>query len=229
MTRPQSIAAFDLDGTLLAGQSQSILVSHLFKHRILPVRTALAVALWFIKYRMGLPVEHKRIRMRVLESLRGQAVESIENIIQNVFVESIRPRLRPAGIEEVSRLESCGVRTVIVSASVEPLVRRVAKAIGASGIVATEFEHSDNVLTGRIKGQIVEGHAKVQAVKHWADARFTDWVLVAAYGDHESDIPLLSAAVNAFVVCPDFRLRAEADSRGWKRLDWVNSCNDASL
>lgn len=217
---PQPIAAFDLDGTLLAGQSQALLVSHLFKNHVLPLGTALAVALWFFKYRIGWPVEHEKIRIRVLESLRGKTVESIEDLIEGVFETSIRPRLREEGIQELDRLERQGVRTILVSASVEPLVRRVAREIGASGTAATELERNGHVLTGRIQGQVIEGQEKVMAVRQWADARFGSWILTASYGDHYSDIPLLSAAMHAYAICPDPRLRSEAASRGWGVLDW---------
>ena len=44
--------------------------------------------------------------------------------------------------------------------------------------------------------------------------------LAYAYGDHHSDVDLLSRAKEAFAVCPGSTLRPIAKKRGWQILDW---------
>ena len=187
---------------------------------MLPASTLAAVAVWFAKYRFGMPVEHERIRLRVLQVLAKQSVESVDRILDEVHAERIAPRLRSAGLRALLALEDAGVRTVIVSAAPEPLVSRVAAAVGATGFVATRLERNAGCYTGRIDGPVIEGSHKMSALSDWAAHRYEDWTLKAAFGDHVSDAPLMHAAHEAYAVCPDRGLRALAESEGWNILDW---------
>jgi HAD superfamily hydrolase (TIGR01490 family) len=216
----QQIAAFDLDGTLVSGQTQAMLVHHLASRRMLSASTLTAVAVWFAKYRFGMPVEHKRIRLRVMRAFAGHSVESVDRIIDEVYAERVAPRLRLAGRRALRALEDAGVRTVIVSAAPEPLVSRVAVAIGATGFVATRLEKDLGYYTGRIEGPVIEGSHKMSALNDWAARRYQNWTLKAAFGDHASDAPIMHAAHEAYAVCPDRGLRALAETEGWNILDW---------
>ncbi len=210
----QQIAAFDLDGTLVSGQTQAMLVRHLASKGMLSASTLAALGIWFAKYRFGMPVEHEGIRLRVMQALAGHSVESFDRILDEVHAGRIAPRLRPAGRRALRALEDAGVRTVIVSAAPEPLVSRVVAAIGATGFVATRLEKDAGYYTGRIEGPVIEGDHKISALSDWADRRYGNWILKAAFGDNVSDAPLMHAAHEAYAVWPDRGLRALRRRKG---------------
>lgn len=214
------IAAIDVDGTLVEGQTQAVLVRHLLARRMLTLPVAVAVAVWFIRYRLGLPVEHTGIRRRVFGQLAGLSLEEVHILVDDVFADGISRRIRSSAVTEIERLLSDGVQVALVSASIEPLVNRIATAVGVSHVIATQLATADGRLTGTICGPVVEGAAKLDALTRWANERFETWELTDAYGDHLSDVPLLEAAQRAWAVCPDAGLYSEAQQRGWICLNW---------
>jgi HAD superfamily hydrolase (TIGR01490 family) len=223
----QPIAAFDVDGTVVSGQTQALLVRYLAQRRMLPFSTIVPVAAWFCGYRLGLPMPHTGIRRRVLRSLAGMSFREIDDLAQELFIAQIRSRVRRSAARRIDELNRAGVICILVSASAAPLVRRIASYVGVSHVIATELDTADGIMTGRISGPVVEGIQKVTALSGWADRSFTRWELVEAYGDHVSDAHLLSAARVGYAVNPSARFRRIAIANGWTCIDWTaEGCQD---
>lgn len=216
----RELAAFDVDGTLVGAQTQALLVRFLTRSGLLPMRTRAAVAAWFIGYKLGFPVRPGGVRRRVLRSLRGMSAADVDDLANTLHREYVEPLISEKGTSAVRAYEERGVQTVLVSASIEPIVARIAREVGASGWIATQLKMEDGVLAGDIDGTAVSGAEKVRALAEWATARHQSWRLVAAYGDHESDVPMLESAEAAYAVNPSARLRAIALRKSWECLDW---------
>jgi phosphoserine phosphatase len=84
------------------------------------------------------------------------------------------------------------------------------------------MEVVDDYYTGELQGLVPEGSQKLIQLKDWADGEFGEggWRLVAAFGDHHSDEPLLSAADKATAICPDRQLEKTAKQLDWEIRDW---------
>lgn len=216
----QPIAAFDMDGTVVAGQTQLIFVKHLYARGSLSPGAALAVLSWFIRWRLGLSPDPRGVRRRVLADLRGVEAASLEKELDMVFWRSIAPRIRPRARQTIRMLEAAGVRTVLVSAAAAPLVARVAAGVGASGAIGTEARQEGGRYTGDLAGPIIDGSEKTAGLARWADERYGRWTLRAAYGDSSGDEALLATALKAYVVRPDRAMRDLAARHGWEVLDW---------
>jgi HAD superfamily hydrolase (TIGR01490 family) len=214
------IAAIDVDGTLVDGQTQALLVRHLLARRMLTLPVALSVGIWFTRYRLGFSVDHVGIRRRVFAQLAGMSISDVAGLVDAVFTDAIRGRVRSLAVEEIKRLRAEGVEVVLVSASVEPLITRIARAVGVSHVIATRLVVARGRLTGELDGAVIEGNGKLDAFRNWANGQFGRWELTDAYGDHVSDVPLLEVAQRAWAVCPDAALKSEAQRRGWKCLNW---------
>jgi phosphoserine phosphatase len=84
------------------------------------------------------------------------------------------------------------------------------------------MEVKDGYYTGNVEGSPPEGEQKVVQLAAWADGQYgvNGWELVAAYGDHRSDEPLLRSALCAVAVNPDAGLERIAKREGWRVVDW---------
>ena len=72
------VAAFDLDGTILDGESPLKLTTSLLRHRELPIYKGLAMGIWGIRYRLRLPQVESTPRELLFSALTEPTVEEVE-------------------------------------------------------------------------------------------------------------------------------------------------------
>ena len=137
--------------------------------------------------------------------------------------EVLLPRYRAKAREEVARRRAEGCVTLLVSATFKAMADVAARTLGMDAAVATLMEKdAQGRYTGRVQGDVIAGPQKYAAASAWCDKNLGQgaWELAYAYGDHHSDVDLLSRAKEAFAVCPGSTLRPIAKKRGWQILDW---------
>jgi XTP/dITP diphosphohydrolase len=219
---PARVVAFDLDGTLLEGHSPVRMVRDLVARRIIPYATAAKVLWWGVRYRLRMPVEQEQVREYVFRSFSRFPAAAADDIMVAFYKDDLRRRLRPQALEAIRQHRAAGDVLVLVSASFTPLVREVARDVGADWFICTQMEVEDGHYTGNVEGLPPEGVQKPLQLAAWADGRFgkEGWVLAAAYGDHRSDEPLLALAKHPVAVNPDTGLERVARRNGWQIVDW---------
>ncbi len=91
-------------------------------------------------------------------------------------------------------------------------------------VLVTEIEDEDGILTGKVRGPILWGPGKAQAVREFAAARGLDLAESYAYGNGREDVPYLEEVGRPHPLNPDLGLTAEAQERDWPiaRLTRVN-------
>ena len=217
------IAAFDLDGTLLRGQSGTLIVNYLWRRRLIAFKTALACAWWGVRYKLHLPLRQNEVRERIYRDLDHLSAQQIHDVMKDFHDRVLVPRYRDAGLDELRRHEEAGEHVALVSATFNQIAQEAADYLGCDVALATIMErNAEGHFTGDVEGEVAEGPEKVERIKAWANEAFgTDgWSLTYAYGDHYSDLPLLESAVYSYAVNPGPTLRREAERRGWPILAW---------
>lgn len=217
------IAAFDLDGTLLRGQSGTLIVNYLWRRHLISLGTALACAWWGVRYKLHLPLRQNEVRERIYRALDHLSTRQIHDIMEDFHTRIMVPRYRPAGIAELRRYEEEGVHVALVSATFNQIAQAAMEYLGCDVALATVMERdAQGHFTGAVDGEVTEGPEKVVRIETWADDAFGvgGWSLGYAYGDHYSDVPLLSAAGHGYAVNPGPTLKREAERRGWPILEW---------
>lgn len=216
------VAAFDLDGTILDGESPLKLTMSLLRHRQLPLYKGIAMGLWGIRYRLRLPQVESTPRELLFSALTEPTVEEVDEEIMEIFERRIRRRIRPGAIREIERCRQDGMALILASASFKPITTTIVEELGFDAHVSTIMEEKDGHYTGKVLGVPVQGREKLRLLVQLCVDRFgpEGWVLERAYSDHYSDIPMLEAARQVTVVDPDAKLERVAKSRGWKIVDW---------
>lgn len=216
------VAAFDLDGTVIDGESPFILTRSLLKRRKLKLLTGLKMGVWGIKYRLRLPQRESTPRELLFSALTDKPVAEIDAEIMNVYNKKIAHRVRPGARRELERVRAEGLVPILASASFKPMTVAIVEELGFAGHVSTVMEERDGYYTANVVGVPVQGPEKLRRLRAYCDERYGEdgWVLERAYSDHYSDIPLLDAARTAIVTDPDAILKAYAGARGWEIVDW---------
>ncbi len=224
-TGKHAIAAFDFDGTSIQGNSPVLLVRHLWRDDLLRNRVVGKVGLWGLAYKLHLPQSEAWVRGQVFTAFEGLPQADVDEYLRLFYDEVIegQKRFRPRARAAMQELRQAGVEVVIVSATFGPIVRRAQQFEPIDVALCTEMAtDAHGNYTRRVAGECIEGDAKVRELSRWANEKYGEgnWELSCAFGDHHSDIPLLSAALEGFAVSGDSALSRAARSRGWHALDW---------
>lgn len=219
----EKLAVFDFDGTCISGNSPYILTWYLhYKGRMTP-KTAAQLISWGIAYKLHLPQNESWVRGLVFRAFKGETREFVDEFLREFCREEVLPLMRPKAIECMEDCHARGLTVVMVSATFEPILLEAGKVLPYDYQMSTRMQVTeDNRYTNLVEGLPCEGAEKVRALKSFADAQFGqgNWDVVESYGDHHSDIPIISLAKHGFAVTPDKTLKRCAKREGWTILDW---------
>ncbi len=220
---PVHVCAFDLDGTLLDGQSGSLILVYLIKRHLVGAGAFCRAAWWGVRYKLHLPHRQSEVREILIGKIKHLPTSAIEALMRDFHDEVMIPHYRADGIAELRRRKREGEFVIIVSATFDAVAQASKEYLGADAALATLMETDERGhYTGQVKGEVTAGSEKVRRIEEYADGRFGrgGWILCRAYGDHYTDAPLLESADACYVVNPGPTMRREAARRGWPELEW---------
>jgi HAD superfamily hydrolase (TIGR01490 family) len=207
-------AFFDLDYTLLSTSSGMIYVKESIKQRRAP--------LWLVAY-IGLRYQLKRLdfgqaHARLITYVGRQGYTEAAQFFAALVTDNILPRLNPAGKAKIEWHKNQGHRVVIISASIEEIVKLVAEYLGlGEDYLCTHLAVQNNHYTGELAGPLCHGPGKVHWAREWAVKNKLDFSQAIGYfyTDSSSDLPLLEMAAHPVAVNPSRKLAKIAKARGW--------------
>jgi HAD superfamily hydrolase (TIGR01490 family) len=220
-TAPPRLALFDLDGTLLDGDTDALWCEFLIEAGLLD-RAAFGAASRDIaeRYARGAvtPVEFCGF---YAATLAGRSSADWATLRARFVATAIVPRLGDAALALVEQHRAAGDHLVLTTATNRFLAEPIAERLGIAELIATELEVDAGRFSGRNVGVLNMGDGKVARLLAWLDARGSGSGALASatfYSDSINDLPLLRAVGRPIVVDPDPRLRAEAVHRSWPLL-----------
>ena len=221
--RDARLALFDLDHTLLSGDSDVLWCDFLMDAGVLeraafqPRNDEMAR-----HYRDG-SVTAQDFCAFYVSTLAGRTLEEWMPWCRRFMAEVVAPRIPASARELVESHRQRGDRLVMTTATNRVLTALTAQHLGIADLLATEVEVVDGCCTGRPAGVLNMREGKVARLAAWlaeqglagaealADATF--------YSDSSHDLPLLQAVGRPIAVDPDERLRAHATTAGWRVIE----------
>ena len=204
---PRPIAFFDLDGTLVAGQTQKMLVAFMRKRALVPAWFLAGTALWFLGYKFGLVEANDQARERGAVLFADRTVEEVGGLMEEFFEERLAPRLFVPVLAELEHHLGAGRRVVLLSAAFTPLVEVTARRLGVQEFVATDLEVTGGRFTGRVLGSPVYGAEKAAVAAGLLGGGGARAEKCFAYADHDTDLELLQLVGQPVAVRPRAGLR----------------------
>jgi len=212
------LALFDLDHTLLAGDSDFEWAEFLVEEGVLDRDVYQARnAEFFRQYKEGTLDIHEFLAYQ-LEPLARHPRSRLDAWHEEYMRRKIRPILLPRARELVARHQGWGDLCAIVTATNSFVTAPIAREFGVAHLLATEPEQSGGEFTGAVAGIPCFREGKVARLEEWLAGRgmgLDAFEESTFYSDSLNDLPLLSRVTRPVAVDPDDTLRAHAARRGW--------------
>ena len=209
------LAVFDLDNTLLAGNSDHLWGEFLIAEKLVdPQHYRAGNDRFYADYRAG-ELDIDAFAAFSFEPMVRLGRERLEPLRERFVEQQILPRIAPSAPALLERHRAAGEQLLITTATNRFVTEPIAELLGVESLIATDPEEIDGRFTGRIAGTPNFRDGKITRLKQWmleqgiTDARLT------VYSDSLNDLPLLQFADQAIAVDPDEVLRREAAERGW--------------
>lgn len=190
------VAAFDFDGTLTKGDTLlPFLASSLGWPRFL--LALLACAPWLAGYALRLVRNDVAKQRLLLATLKGRSLLELDQWTSRWLDADFSARLRTEAMARLNWHLDEGHCCVLVSASPDIYLHRVARQLGFEGLVCTEMVVDGNRLTGQMRTPNCHGEQKVLRLNAWLAGRFgaeATSLTIYAYGDTPGDKPMLQMA-----------------------------------
>lgn len=210
-----ALALFDLDHTLLTGDSDHSWGQFLADHSVVdPDTYAERSDFYFAEYLAG-RLDIREFLDFQLAPLVGEPWEAVAPMRDQYIDQRVRPLITAAAAEMVDYHRARGDTLAIITATNSFITRPIADLFGIEHLIATELEVVDGVFTGGIVGEPCFREGKVTKLHDWMAAAGGNLRGSWFYSDSHNDLPLLERVEHPVAVNPDAILEREAARRDW--------------
>ena len=211
-----SLALFDLDNTLLNGDSDYLWGQFLAEQGIVDGEHYEAENQRFYdQYKAGSLDIYEFLRFQ-LQPLAQHAPDQLYRWRDQYLKDKIMPILQPKARALLDHHRMQGDVLVIITATNRFITGPIAELHGVEHLLATEPEMDDGRYTGNVTGVPCFQDGKVTRLADWLAANDASLENSWFYSDSHNDLPLLQQVTHPVAVDPDDTLAAHAREQDWK-------------
>ena len=210
-----TLAIFDLDNTLLGGDSDYLWGRFLVEQGIVDGR-------WYDRENLRFYQEYKAGTLDIYEFLRFSLRPLSEHDMTTLagwhrqfMKEKIEPIMLPKAAALLEKHRARGDYLLIITATNRFVTEPIAQTLGVDELIATDPEIIDGRYSGGVSGVPCFQQGKVTRLEQWLKQRGHNLAGSHFYSDSRNDIPLLEMVENPVAVDPDETLEDHARMKGW--------------
>ena len=222
-TSKKTAAFFDVDGTLLKSTivhyyiwmrsaQAPFLLKHLWLIGFLP-----KIVYYLILDRVSRP----RFNEVFYRNYRGMNVTDIKELSTSMFEAYIRPKIFSEAVSQIQEHKEQGTAVVLVTGSLNFIAQPIADYLTVDSVLAPQLHEKDGQFTGELTTVPLIGEEKANTIRAYAEQHEISLEDSYAYGDSQSDLPMLECVGNPAVVNPGKALREKALTSGWEMHEWL--------
>lgn len=211
-----ALAIFDLDNTLLAGDSDYLWGQFLARHNLVDAdRYERENQRFYDEYKRG-ELDINEFLTFSLQPLAAMDMEYLQQLHQQFMLESIEPIILKQAEALLAQHRDQGDYLLIITATNRFVTEPIAQRLGVDDLLATDAE----IINGRYSGQ----PAGIPCFQEGKVKRLNSWLAQTGrniegswfYSDSHNDLPLLEQVSHPVAVDPDDTLAQHAEMRGWQ-------------
>jgi HAD superfamily hydrolase (TIGR01490 family) len=213
-----NLALFDLDNTLLAGDSDHAWGEFLCERGAVDRAEYEARNNEFYNHYKAGTLDNAAFLEFVLAPLARIPRLELDALHADFMQRHISKMILPQGHVLVRKHLDAGDMVVIVTATNAFVTAPIARAFGVQTLIATVPAQENGQFTGKPRGTPAFREGKVARVENWLESQALNWQSFEEswfYSDSLNDLPLLAHVTHPVAVDPDPTLRAHAQASGW--------------
>ena len=217
----QNLALFDLDNTLLAGDSDYNWSLFLINQGLLDAKTHHERnEQFYLDYKNGHLDIYKFLEFQ-LKPLSQHPVAFLDALHLKFMDQVIRPMMTKKAQSLVDKHKAQGDLCLIITATNSFVTKPIASAYGIENLIGTDPEMLDGQYTGGVTGVPSFQEGKVTRINQWLAARgqtLSSFETSYFYSDSHNDLPLMKLVTNPVAVDADTTLTEYAQQQGWPHI-----------
>ncbi len=212
-----TLAIFDLDNTILRGDSDSAWFSFLIsKNEMDKERAERMNQKFYDDYVNGRLVfdDYANFAYGLLSSIH---ISKLKTLRKEYFKDIVKPMICPNAVEHLEKHRKRKHTIIISTATNEFVCRPAAEYLKADYLIATKLELSGDGFSGKHYGTPNFGPGKVTNMHTWLEEHPEEHLATSYfYSDSINDLPLLEAVGYPRPVNVDDKLRQVSKDKGWR-------------
>lgn len=210
-----ALALFDLDNTLLSGDSDYEWGQFLVSKKLVDADVYdQANKKFYEDYKQG-TLDIVEFCAFTFTFLSTRTMKELKELHQSFMQERIIPLMGDKAKALIEHHKKKGDTLVIITATNSFITKPIADAFGIEYLIATEAEIIDGKYTTKIAGTPCFKEGKVTRLNEWLKSNNYNMKDSVFYSDSHNDLPLLELASTAVAVDPDEILSRIATQQGW--------------
>ena len=215
-----SLAIFDLDNTLIGGDSDFLWGEFIGEEGIVDANAYREKNEYFYQqYDLGTLDIYAWLEF-CLEPLTRYSMTELQELHHRFMIQKIEPILLDKAQNCINRHKERGDTVLVITASTSFVTAPIVKKYGINHLLATEPEIKAGRYTGGVSGMPCFQSGKIDKLMPWLQKNEETLTGSTFYSDSHNDLPLLELVDNPVAVNADKILTQIAEKKGWEILNW---------
>ena len=215
-----SLAIFDLDNTLIGGDSDFLWGEFIGEEGIVDASVYRKKNEYFYQqYDLGTLDIYAWLNF-CLEPLTRYSMTELQEFHHRFMIQKIEPILLDKAQNCINQHKEIGDTVLVMTASTSFVTAPIVKKYGINHLLATEPEIKEGRYTGGVSGIPCFQAGKIDKLMPWLQKNEETLTGSTFYSDSHNDLPLLELVDNPVAVNADKILTKIAEKKGWEILNW---------
>jgi HAD superfamily hydrolase (TIGR01490 family) len=213
-----ALAIFDLDNTLLGGDSDYLWGEFLVENNLVDSESYQQANQDFYDQYLAGTMDIFEFLAFQLKPLANNSPADLARWRTQYLVEKIDTIILPAAQKLIAHHRQRGDTLLIITATNSFITTPIAQKLGIPHLIATEAEMINGHYTGKVAGTPSYQHGKVERLQEWLRSQNQTLTGSYFYSDSHNDLPLLNMVDHPIAVDSDPKLFAIAQQQGWQTI-----------
>ncbi len=217
-----TLAIFDLDNTLLTGDSDHGWGEFLVRKKLVDEKTyKTANERFYELYKVG-KLDIYEYAAFSFQPLAEHSMDELQVLHREFMADVILPMIGAKAKALIENHQRSGHILLVITATNSFITRPIVKYLGIKNLLATEPKIINGRYTNQIDGTPCFHEGKVARLQKWIQQEGHSLDGSYFYSDSHNDLPLMEKVDTAIAVDPDKELAKIAKQRGWKIISLLD-------
>ena len=215
-----ALALFDMDGTIINGDTNDIFFKYLLDINLVDKDFVAPFKDFHEAYFKG-TLKIEDFILYAIKPLLGKTREEIDAIVRPCVKDRILPKVKRGAMDAIKFHKERHDTIVIVTATVEYIIDSIAKELGIHHVIGAQIGFNNNRLEHKIISKAPYQDGKKIRLESFINEHNLSLQGSYGYGDSLNDIQMLEMVENKFAIDANDKFKLDPFYKKTKALSWL--------